>query len=210
MDCAIQKSFYNFKVTSVHEARDSRLLFQVVQNKIFNTFKMFNSNMKVNTSVCRTNSKISNRGNISTLTLFLCCLCWWSSLSCALLEVFNVAELCLLKSLNPLSANFTKWPNTLKQFVGKLPANCLNAFGHFVNLALKGLRKTTRVPNKAYTTAFIVEVIQCICFICFLYPHLYFDGSASFFASAKNIFLLWSKKLQKKNRLMMEIIIFSC
>ena len=142
MDCAIQKSFYNFKVTSVHEARDSQLLFQVVQNKIFNTFKMFNSNMKVNTSVCRTNSKISNRGNISTLTLFLCCLYWWSSLSCDLLEVFNVAELCLLKSLNPLSANFTKWPNTLKQFVGKLPANCLSVFGHFVGLAFKGLKLT--------------------------------------------------------------------
>ena len=41
---------------------------------------------------------------------------------------------------NPLSANLTKWPNTLKQFVGKLPANCLSVFGHFVNLALKGLR----------------------------------------------------------------------
>ena len=41
--------------------------------------------------------------------------------------------------LNPLSANPTKWPNTLKQFVGKLPTNCLSVFGHFVNLALKGL-----------------------------------------------------------------------
>ena len=39
---------------------------------------------------------------------------------------------------NPLSANPTKWPNTLKQFVGKLPANCLSAFGHIVQLALKG------------------------------------------------------------------------
>ena len=43
------------------------------------------------------------------------------------------------KSFNPLSANPTKWPNTLKQFVGKLPTNCLSVFGHFVNLALKGL-----------------------------------------------------------------------
>ena len=39
---------------------------------------------------------------------------------------------------NPLSANPTKWPNTLKQFIGKLPANCLSAFGHIVKLALKG------------------------------------------------------------------------
>ena len=38
-----------------------------------------------------------------------------------------------------MSANPTKWPNTLKQFAGKLPTNCLSVFGHFVNLALKGL-----------------------------------------------------------------------
>ena len=41
---------------------------------------------------------------------------------------------------NPLSANFTKWSNTLKQFVGKLPTNCLSVFGNFVGLALKGLK----------------------------------------------------------------------
>ena len=42
--------------------------------------------------------------------------------------------------LNPLRANTTKWPSTLKQFVGKLPANCLSVFHHFVKLALKGLK----------------------------------------------------------------------
>ena len=41
--------------------------------------------------------------------------------------------------LNPLSANFTKWSNTLKQFVGKFPTNCVSVFDHFVGLALKGL-----------------------------------------------------------------------
>ena len=41
---------------------------------------------------------------------------------------------------NPLSANPVKWSNTLKQFVGKLSTNCLSVFGHFVNLAFKGLR----------------------------------------------------------------------
>ena len=40
---------------------------------------------------------------------------------------------------NPLIANFTKWSNTLKQFVGKLPTNCLSVYAHFVGLALKGL-----------------------------------------------------------------------
>ena len=38
----------------------------------------------------------------------------------------------LLKSVNPLSANPTKWSNTL---------NCLSVFDHFVGLALKGLRQ---------------------------------------------------------------------
>ena len=41
--------------------------------------------------------------------------------------------------VNPLSANPTKWSNTLKQFVGKLATNCLSVFDHFVGLALKGL-----------------------------------------------------------------------
>ena len=44
-----------------------------------------------------------------------------------------------MKFLNPLSANPTKWSNTLKQFVGNLPTNCLSVFDHFVGLALKGL-----------------------------------------------------------------------
>ena len=40
---------------------------------------------------------------------------------------------------NPLSANFTKWSNTLKQFVGKLLTNFLSVFDHFVGLVLKRL-----------------------------------------------------------------------
>ena len=40
--------------------------------------------------------------------------------------------------VNPLNAKFTKWSNILKQFVGKLPTNCLSVFDHFVGLALKG------------------------------------------------------------------------
>ena len=37
--------------------------------------------------------------------------------------------------IKALSANPTKWSNTLKQFVGKLPTNCLSVFDHFMNLA---------------------------------------------------------------------------
>ena len=42
--------------------------------------------------------------------------------------------------LNPLSTNPTKWSNTFKQFVDKLPTNCLSVFDHFVGLALKELK----------------------------------------------------------------------
>ena len=42
--------------------------------------------------------------------------------------------------INPLSANPTKWSNTLKQFVSNLQMNCLSVFDHFGKLALKGLR----------------------------------------------------------------------
>ena len=42
--------------------------------------------------------------------------------------------------INPLCVNITKWSNTLKQFIGKLPTNCLSVFDHFVILALKGLK----------------------------------------------------------------------
>ena len=38
-----------------------------------------------------------------------------------------------------LSANPTKWSNTLKQFVGNLATNCLSMFDHFMKLALKEL-----------------------------------------------------------------------
>ena len=45
--------------------------------------------------------------------------------------------------INPLSDNFTKWSNTLKQFVCNLATNCLSVFDHFVGLALKGLKFLT-------------------------------------------------------------------
>ena len=41
--------------------------------------------------------------------------------------------------INGSSTNPTKWSNTLKQFVGNLPTNCLNVFDHFMKLTLKGL-----------------------------------------------------------------------
>ena len=43
--------------------------------------------------------------------------------------------------INSLSANPTKWSNTPKQFVGILTRNRSSVFGHFVRLALKGLKQ---------------------------------------------------------------------
>ena len=43
-------------------------------------------------------------------------------------------------AFNLLRTNPTKWSNTLKQFVGKLPTNCLSVFNHFVKLVLKRSR----------------------------------------------------------------------
>ena len=61
---------------------------------------------------------------------------------CSILRSSKIFEIYIADSqpsFNPLSANPTKWPNTLRQFVGKLPTNYLSVFGHSVNLALKGL-----------------------------------------------------------------------
>ena len=43
-------------------------------------------------------------------------------------------ESTIIESFNTLGANPRKWPDTLKQFVGKLPTNCLSVFGHFVGI----------------------------------------------------------------------------
>ena len=65
-------------------------------------------------------------------------------------------NLSLSSSFNPLSANFIKWSNTLKQFVSKLPTNCLIVFDHFVGLALKGLIN----PYKCMNGCLYLPVIQ--------------------------------------------------
>ena len=67
----------------------------------------------------------------------------------------------LVASINPFSANFTKLSNTLKQFVGNLPTNCLSVFDYFVGLALKGLR-LSYIWNWELTTAFCWDITVVI------------------------------------------------
>ena len=53
--------------------------------------------------------------------------------------------LLLVIYFNASSANPTKWSDTLKQYVGILPTNCLSVFEHFVKSVLKGLRLGVRL-----------------------------------------------------------------
>ena len=56
--------------------------------------------------------------------------------------------------LNSLSANPTKWSNTLKQFVEDLPTNCSSVFDHFEGLTLEGLTNKY-LPSQVATIQFI-------------------------------------------------------
>ena len=86
------------------------------------------------------------------------------------LKTFNGA--CKENLLNPLSGNFTKWPNTLKQFVTNLPTNFLSVFDHFVGLVLKGLKRfSLQVPfiQKPWFTDFLCKSpsIPQVILLCF-------------------------------------------
>ena len=63
----------------------------------------------------------------------------WGSWSFPLLNAYQLAKNQSDSQINPLIAKPTKWSNTLKQFAGNLPTNCLSVFDHFVGLVLKGL-----------------------------------------------------------------------
>ena len=64
---------------------------------------------------------------------------YWCIFSASILKIFKPENKFFRNFFNPLSANITKWSNIPKQFVGKLPTNCLSVFDHFAVLALKGL-----------------------------------------------------------------------
>ena len=55
-----------------------------------------------------------------------------------------------LLTVNPLRDNPTKRSNSLKQFVGNLPTNCLSVFDHFAGLALKGLSYTNNQVDQLF------------------------------------------------------------
>ena len=73
-----------------------------------------------------------------------------SNLSCLTVLLSIPFITTFFPDLNPLSANSTKWSNTLKQFVSNLLTNCFSVFDHFVKLALKGSKQ---FPLPIYGTA---------------------------------------------------------
>ena len=52
---------------------------------------------------------------------------------------FFIYEGPLILHASPLCVNPRKWSDTLTQFVGNLPTNCLGVFDHLVGLAVEGL-----------------------------------------------------------------------
>ena len=62
--------------------------------------------------------------------------------------------------ISPLSANFPKWSNTLKQFVGKFPTNCLSVFDHFVALARKGLTSKSKSKIKTSNSPKLLLILK--------------------------------------------------
>ena len=90
---------------------------------------------------------------------------------------FQVESRCSINLLgiNPLSANLTKWSNTLKQFVSKLAPNCLNVFDHFAKLALKGLKGYQRIKWRNMTGV----IFQLGLRLCFFFSFFFYLGFPS-------------------------------
>ena len=63
--------------------------------------------------------------------------------------------------MNPFGANPTKWSNTLKQFVGKLPTYCLSVFDDFVRLANKGLNIGEKWVNIKIYAKCLLQYPKC-------------------------------------------------
>ena len=108
-----------------------------------------------------------------------------------------------VKPLNPFSANFTKWSNTLKQFVGNLSTNCLSVFDHIMELALKGLngmsfkKLTSNLSNNSLYLLFAILLsliyfnytFEYIIYLCNSWIHL-----VTYFSS---VFIIYIFKFER-------------
>ena len=73
--------------------------------------------------------------------------------------------------------------NTLKQFLGKFPTNCLSVFDHFVGLTLKGLKT---ICSKAPRNCLMIFVIMIFTIV------IITVASAIFFIIIINIIIIKS------------------
>ena len=75
-----------------------------------------------------------------------------------LLNLVNLLNLFLSIYFNPLSANPTKWSNTLKQFVElkTMPTNSLSVIDRFVGLVLKGLNSYLKSHGDTIRASFLM------------------------------------------------------
>ena len=79
----------------------------------------------------------------------------------------NIPAMFFQRNLNPLSANPTKWSNTLKPFVGCSLTNFLSVFDHFEGLTPKGLMFQPQccsvflwISQSFFRVAFFAEHLQ--------------------------------------------------
>ena len=94
--------------------------------------------------------------------------------------------------INPLSANFPKWSNTLKQFIDKLCTNCLSVFDLFVGLALKELKNFVAQDS----------VLKCNTRLSFYYRYLVeemaWHKACGFYALNTIFLVIWKYSLVEK------------
>ena len=79
-------------------------------------------------------------------------------------KMYPTQKFALKVNFNPVSANPTKWSNTLKQFVTNLPTNCLSVFNHFVGLAFKVLK--TKEKRPCFASTMLLCILAQFTFCC--------------------------------------------
>ena len=85
------------------------------------------------------------------------------------LQIYQIYYSYNMKNYNSLNPNPTKWSNTLKQFVCKLPTDCLSVFEDFVGLALKGIKGYYRHLLKMILSPDVKDLLT-------VWPKVYFHN----------------------------------
>ena len=76
----------------------------------------------------------------------------WNIICFGLEELIKVQFFRLLSVFTLEAPILSKWSNTLEQFVGNFPENCLIVFDHSLGLAPKGLMKVHQIPHAIFET----------------------------------------------------------